>query len=530
MRALLAPLPWLRLCLFLAVQAWAPCALADVQRFALVVGNNAGASADEPLRYAEDDAQKMHDVLRDVGGFAPGNIVLLRGENRDVFRTTLISLNDRLRSAASTPATETFLFVYYSGHADASSLHVGAESFALAELAQLVRGSSATFRLLVVDACRSGALTRLKGGRVVEPFALRQDATVGGEGFAFLTATSPSEDAQESDEIKGSFFTNALVSGMLGAADTDGDGAVVLDEAYRYAYDATLRATSRTYAGLQHPSVSFSFRAQSALVLTRVRVASPSRAALQFPPGYGFLVMKDHADGPVVAEVGARDVARTLSVRAGRYFVRGRGTDVMLEGPIEAVAGVPTAVDVDRLQKVQYARLVRKGERVSAFAHGPEIGGTLRTARSGEDGLCPGFAGGYRFEFEKFTLTPRLGLCFTGYQNEVVTANAMQFDLTLAAGHVWDWPIVSVGLGLGGGVAYVRQTFETKGEAPSRGAAFPLVFLEAQADFDVAADWYLGPNLRAETHFPSVQQSSTEEPERRAEFALRIALLVGKRF
>ena len=61
-----------------------------------------------------------------------------------------------------------------------------------------------------------------------------------------LAATAASEDAQESDELRGSFFTHYLVSGLLGAADEDGDGAVTLAEAYDHAYAATLRATSRT--------------------------------------------------------------------------------------------------------------------------------------------------------------------------------------------------------------------------------------------------------------------------------------------
>jgi uncharacterized caspase-like protein len=72
-----------------------------------------------------------------------------------------------------------------------------------------------------------------------------------------LTASSANEDAQESDEIKGSFFTHALVSGLMGAADRDKNGVVVLEEAYRHAYDATVRASSRTFAGMQHPTFHY---------------------------------------------------------------------------------------------------------------------------------------------------------------------------------------------------------------------------------------------------------------------------------
>ena len=59
---------------------------------------------------------------------------------------------------------------------------------------------------------------------------------------------SAGEDAQESDDIKGSFFTHHLVSALRGAADEDMDGRVVLEEAYRYTYNETLRASNRTPA------------------------------------------------------------------------------------------------------------------------------------------------------------------------------------------------------------------------------------------------------------------------------------------
>jgi hypothetical protein len=145
-------------------------ALARVQRFALIAGNNRGHAPDLELRYAESDASKVAQVLRDLGGFEPADIVILRGEDAQTVRSTLINLNDRIRAAGAIPGQQALLFVYYSGHADAQALRLGPSRLEFRELAQLVRGSSANFRLLVVDACRSGTLTRLKGGHLVAPF------------------------------------------------------------------------------------------------------------------------------------------------------------------------------------------------------------------------------------------------------------------------------------------------------------------------------------------------------------------------
>ncbi|HET9751788.1 MAG TPA: caspase family protein, partial [Myxococcales bacterium] len=283
-------------------------AAAQVEKFAMVVGNDTGQPPDAALRYSETDAARMAAVLQEVGGVRPENLVLLRGQDAATVRRALIAVNDRVRAARG----QTVLIVYYSGHADAGALHLGGTSLELPELEQLVRGSAASFRLLVLDACRSGALTRVKGGAPIPPFEIRIDERVAGEGAVFLTSSSASEDSQESDDIKGSFFSHALISGLLGAADENGDGRVTLDEAYRYAYDATLRASSRTLAGLQHPTFQYEVRGQGNLVLSTLDGNAPGRAWVSLPAGRTWLLFNGSEEGAVVAEVGARDKARRL--------------------------------------------------------------------------------------------------------------------------------------------------------------------------------------------------------------------------
>jgi hypothetical protein len=504
-------------------------AAADVQRFAVLVGNNRGSTNDPDLRYAESDADKLDAVLRELGGVSPANVTVLRGENADTVRKTLVAVNDRIRATSSLPDTQTLLFVYFSGHADAAALHLGATRFELNELAQLVRGSAATFRLLVLDACRSGSLTRVKGGVQVPPFALPPDPSLRGEGLAFLTASSAMEDAQESDEIRGSFFTHALVSGLLGAADRDGDGAVALDEAYRYAYDATLRATSRTFAGAQHPTFHYDFRGQDALVLTRLK-ASPTRAALAFPPDVGFLILRDGAEGAVVAELGARGPARRLSLRPGRYFVRGRGKDVLYEGAVALAEREERTLDVGELRRVEYARLVRKGARESGVSHGPELGVSARTELPNAAAPCLGFAGGYRVEFEHLSAVARVGVCRSGFDNAFVSATTDELDGSLAAFHAWDFGPLSLGAGLGFGAALFHQRFETVGSAPGRSTVSPFVLAVAAATVDVSPSAFVAVDGRAETYFMRTEHEARQTPRTEAAFTVRATLMGGVHF
>ena len=389
-------------------------ASAQVERFAVVVGNNLGEPPDVPLRYAEMDAARMASVLQEVGGVRPENVVLLQGKDADTVRRALIAVNERVRSAGRS----TVLLVYYSGHADSGALHLGSSRLELTELEQLVRGSAAAFRLLILDACRSGALTRVKGGTPIPPFEIQLGERVAGEGAVFLTSSSASEDSQESDELKGSFFTHALVSGLLGAADENGDGRITLDEAYRYAYEATLRGSSRTVAGTQHPTFQYDVRGAGDLVLAILEQKARGRAWLELPPGRTWLLFQDSADGPVVGEMGSADRVRRLSLRAGRYFLRGRAPDVLLEGHGRPPPGYDRARSTSPPSPALptpgwCARARETADAVTSV----EVEARLRTALVSGGGLCPGVAVGFAVAFRSVTLTPRVAWCQSSFSN-----------------------------------------------------------------------------------------------------------------
>ena len=509
----------------LAVALWPAAALAQVERFALIVGNDQGQPPDVGLRYAEADAAKMASVLAEVGGVRPENLVLLRGQDAGTVRRALISVNDRVRAAGP----ETVLLVYYSGHADAGALHLGGTQLELVELEQLVRGSAARFRLLVLDACRSGALTRVKGGTPIPPFELRVSERVAGEGAVFLTSSSASEDSQESDELKGSFFTHALASGLLGAADADRDGRVTLDEVYRYAYAATLRASSRTWAGPQHPTFQYEVRGQGDLVLSTLDAQSATRAWLQLPEGRSWLLFQGSADGQVVGEVAAADKVRRLSLRAGRYFLRGRGRDVLLEGPLDAPAGSTRTVDESSLERTAYARLVRKGAGEASAVTSLEVEGRARSALAGDAGLCPGVSLALSVALSPVTLGPRVGWCRSGYKTTGLTATSDQLDLELSATHAWDLQGFSLELGLTLGLAVLRQSFVTQGLAPPRTSAALQLSPLLAVTRDLTDRSYLIVSGAAATYLFKREDAGTRTSAFGPSFALRLGAGVGWR-
>lgn len=501
---------------------------AQVERFAVVVGNDEGQPAQLPLRWAETDAGRVAGVLQDVGGVRPENLVLLRGRDADSVRRALITVNQRIRESSR----EAMLLVYYSGHADAAALHLGASTLELGELEQLVRGSAAGFRMLVLDACRSGALTRVKGGTPIAPFELQVSERLPGEGAVFLTSSSASEDSQESDELRGSFFTHALVSGLLGAADADADGLVTLEEAYRHAYDATVRGSSRSLAGLQHPTFRYDVRGHGDVVLATLERNDPNRGWLEFPAGHTWLVFSGSLDGPVVGEVGRDDRVRRLSLRAGTYFVRGRGRDELLEGPIAAVPRTTASIDPSRLKRLSYARLVRKGRHPSRSAYSLELEGRRRSPVVVENAPCTGTGAGTSIALREVTLQARVGWCQSSFWGDPeVWTTADTFDLEFGATHAWDLAGFSLELGAIAGPSIIHKEYRSSTRAvrpPETGVALQIAPV-AVVSRDFGRRTFFFVSGAAPLYLISVRHEEPRGDELHASFTLRMAVGLGTR-
>jgi len=502
------------------ILALARVAHAEVPRYAVVIGHNEGQRDEQTLRYAEDDARRLAEVLVDLGGFAADHVAVMRGPTPDAVQAQLIALNDQIRTRGE-PA---LLVVFYSGHADAMALHLGDAALPLARLEQLVRGSAAAFRLLIVDACRSGALTRLKGGSSVPAPTLRLTERLPADGVVVWTSSAANEDAQESDELGGSFFTHYLISGLLGAADSNGDGQVTLGEAYPHAYEATVRATSRTLAGVQHATFRYDTRGLSDVTLTWLTTAT--RGLLAFPAGHDYLVMQGGPSGPVVADVGARDAERRVSLRAGRYFVRARALDHLLEGTVAVRTGERTAIDERALDRVEYARLVRKGGGERRRADRLELGYTIRSALWDDARPCQGAMLGWAVDLPALSLAARGIACRGGAHNAFVDATHDQLAAELRAVRAWDRGGVTVSGGALVGAALLVQRFT--GSAPSRESAAGVAGLTAAVSYDLAARSYLTAELDGVTSF--FRQEAMAATGWRAAFALRGNLLVGARW
>jgi hypothetical protein len=339
----------------------------EPRRFALLLGANHGDGEEVHLRHAEKEAQRLGEILRSVGDFDARDVVVLAHPSRSEVEQALELLRARVQESQG----ETMLLVYYSGHADAEALHLAGERFPLTALREAVTSLPASARVLVVDACRSGAITRVKGGRPGPSFDVQVDASLGARGLAILTSSGAGEDAQESDEVGSSLFTHFFLSALIGAGDRDGDGVITLEEAFAYASERTVLASSASQAGPQHPTFRYELGGHGGLVLTRPGLKHARFGWVQFPePGWYLLRRKD---GPLVADLRATRGGQKLALQTGRYELNQRMRDFYLEGEVDIAPGTATLVSTGVLRRRSYPTGARKGGDLDWIGSGSSV-------------------------------------------------------------------------------------------------------------------------------------------------------------
>ncbi len=482
------------------------------RRFALIVGHNEGAVGEAALRFARLDAERFAEVLLRLGNVRATDMVSLLDERdtADTVLGALDALETRIVAAAAEGPTQ--LVVYYSGHANQSALHLGSSALSLRLLDERLQKSPATARVLILDACRSGSVTRIKG----------EDAfpVMAASGYVVVTASAAGEDAAESDDLQGSSFTHALISGLAGAGDRDGDRVVTLNEAYEHAFNYTVRLSTTSSAGVQHPTFRYELRGHSDLVMTRF---DDDHAVVIAPPRTQLLLF---AAGRVVAEVGAHDQSRGLVVAPGTYTVVARTTDALYEGDVVVEAGQTMTLALSSLRSSAFARLVRKGgaeEPVAiGLAAGPIVVVNPLTITTGLQLQVP-FASSWG------TITPRLDVGWGQYgeylwlTDNSVDQSVLSSRLTVVVSTVVDFSWVSLSFGALAGVqSMVQTTTRSFGETLDVDIALGgVIGVDAALQLPLWQRWYL--EAGAELAGSSITQKQISDPH----FQLAPRLLVG---
>ena len=268
-----------------------------VDRYAIFIGSNKGGKGREQLLYAGSDAQNFQKTMTEIGGVNDSNSYVLIDPTKEKIDETLNQISTKINTSTSTAKRSEFIF-YYSGHSDENALLLGDTPYEYSTLKAAITEVPSDIHVVILDSCYSGNFIRTKGGQKRKPFLLDDSSVV--SGHAYLSSSSDNEFSQESDEIESSYFTNAMITGLRGAADTSGDNKVTLNELYSYAFNDTLSKTESSKAGPQHPNFNITLVGSGDLVLSDISSAEAMLSLSKEAKGK-FIIR--NAEGKLISEI-----------------------------------------------------------------------------------------------------------------------------------------------------------------------------------------------------------------------------------
>jgi hypothetical protein len=362
-------------------------------RFALVVGSNATLDARQaPLRFADDDAARVAELLAENGvevellstfdtesqaRFAKLVPFAKRATAENV-RAAMKRLSARASQESAKGIQSEFLF-YYSGHGDIGG---DGRSYLTLEDGPLTRQdlfqgilslSGAKTNHVILDACRSEEFVLTRGDWKDDRVRSTQTEAVQKHleaqtlshfpNTGVILASSVDQQTHEWERYRGGIFTHELLSGLRGAADINGDGAIEYSElgGFVSAANRGVADPRARLAVIVHPPSAD----QRAPILSYVR---PEQGrVLYFRGGASFRYQIEDARGVRLADL-RRSPGRPAYVRVpkGTLFVH-RGERGESEAQISAQRG--GLVDIEALHFVDSARAAR-GALDEAFRHG----------------------------------------------------------------------------------------------------------------------------------------------------------------
>jgi tetratricopeptide (TPR) repeat protein len=346
--------------------------------YALIIGISKYQRIDpaQNLEFPESDAQSIYRAIisKDVGAFAPENVHVLIGP-----QATKANIHRELEEWLPSVAGENnTIFVFFAGHGlsvnglgyfapwDIDPEHIPETGYPMSDFGRVLETKvKATNKVLFVDACRSGKVSRGLTDSAADSAVV--NAQLGKLSNSFLTFVAAREqDKSFEDRNLGNgagLFSYFVLRALEGDADTNCDGYVTADELIEYVR-TSVRQYARNHGESQTPTDYGDFEPKLVLALShRCGSSAPTETA-----NIGDLVVEGNMDGIDVY----LDDKPVGSVSPGKPL-RLSG----IAGGIHSVMGVRKGYEKDTKQatvipgqahsvsiRIQYAREYKKQSRL----------------------------------------------------------------------------------------------------------------------------------------------------------------------
>jgi len=416
-------------------------------KIAVIVGSNLGDVDTPPLRYANEDAARMYQVLVSLGHLKKERTILVQNATVKSLTQALFRARGMAEEIQFEHASSHFIF-YYSGHGHEQDLELSDGRLSFVQLKDYIQAIPSVSRISMIDACRHP--NRQKGVRMGEDFSLTTMVTPM-HGYIDIRSSSVGEASLESESLNGSLFTHYLVSALRGSADVNHDGVVSVLEAYEHVYTHTLKHSYQT-SHVQHPSLKIDAEGTDKMVLTTLHLAD---ARIQLPSDRArYLVFSLNHQNVVLESMGGA----IISLPAGQYLIHRRWHTQTSIHEVDLSMGGYQVIVSQSFKPINPETFAQKGGVVSFKHYRIESALGFKWIPNAADKL--GMLGSltFSYEYQQWLLSMRV---LYGYSTlKVINAQGSSHELGVApgVGYLKHWGRVGI---LGGIRVDARYHFQT---------------------------------------------------------------------
>ncbi len=191
------------------------------------------------LRYPDDDAYRIYAFLKspEGGALSDDHMRILIDED-----ATKQNIKNTMKDIYGKAGPNDLVLLYFSGHGlKGAFLPIDFDGVNNKlfhdEINAILDRSPAKYKLCIADACHSGSLLAMRGGK--EPNVLSkyyESLARARSGTALIMSSKSDETSLESSGLRQGVFSHFLIRGLKGEADDNDDKVVTVEELFHFVY------------------------------------------------------------------------------------------------------------------------------------------------------------------------------------------------------------------------------------------------------------------------------------------------------
>ncbi len=215
------------------------------RRWAVLIGIDSYHESLGDLKYAGSDCRRLKEILQSESlGFAEERTLLLNDSEGDERRPTFANIHTWLASWLAQPDEDDLVLFYFAGHGreldgksylvpgDATLATLHTLGIPLANIQELIGRCKAKQKVLILDACHSGA-----GLDVAVMSQAMESEISNAEGIYTIASCGVDELSHEWNEKKQGVFSYYLAEALSGSCLPDPCGRLTIDAVYDWTFE-----------------------------------------------------------------------------------------------------------------------------------------------------------------------------------------------------------------------------------------------------------------------------------------------------